>query len=343
MPAGHPTRHVANGFTLVELLVVIAIIGTLVGLLLPAVQSAREAARRSSCQNNLREMGVALHNHESARRSFPPSGQAVATAGSAPWSGQALLLPYTEGDTLFKKIDFSKPYGDQANKDLFPPNGVSALRIPSLCCPSDPGIRSRLNTASGLPEHFPLSYGLSTGLFKVYDPTTKTDGGAAFAPFTPLRANAFTDGLSKTIALSEVKAFAPRAQDLTSLTDTPPATAEAAGALVDASKFAETGHTEWVCGRVLHIGFTATFPPNTFVPYTHSDGRLYDVDICSTREGATPAATTYAAVTSRSHHGGIVSTAFMDGSVRTIANTIDASVWKAMASRAGGENMTGDY
>ncbi len=342
----HPSRRGRPvGFTLVELLVVITVIGTLVGLLLPAVQQAREAARRSSCQNNLRQLAMAMHNHESAKNYFPPSGQAVAASGNAPWSGQALILPYVEGDTLFKTIDFTKPYGDPANTSIpgMAQYGVAPLRIDLLVCASDPNIRPRLD-GSGVAQHYPLSYGLCTGVYKVWDPATNTDGGSAFAPFTKLRPNAFSDGLSKTLAMSEVKAFTPRSQDISGLTATPPASAADAAALVPSGSFStDSGHTEWVCGRTLHNGFTTAFPPNTGVPYTHSDGRQYDVDICSSREGRTPASTTYAAVTSRSYHAGLVSSAFMDGSVRTIANSIDAGLWKALSTRAGGEIIAGDY
>ena len=340
------TRQLQRGgaraaFTLVELLVVIAIIGVLVGLLMPAVQAAREAARRSSCQNNLRQLGLALHNFEAANSSFPPSSWAVSTA-SDPWSGQARMLPYLEGDSLFKKVDFSKPYADQANKDLFPPNGVAALKVDVLVCPSEINSRSRLDGA-GVPAHFPLSYGLCTGVFKVYDPATKTDGGTAFAPFAKLNARGFTDGLSKTLALSEIKAFTPRSQEISGMSDPPPASPAAASALASAGTFGQTGHTEWVCGRTLQTGFTTTFPPNTIVPYAHSDGVTYDIDICGSREGISTTNATYAAVTSRSHHAGLVSSAFMDGSVRTIANSIDGSLWKAISTRAGGESVAGDY
>ncbi|MFM8703539.1 MAG: DUF1559 domain-containing protein [Planctomycetia bacterium] len=344
-----PARHIQpfsrrSGFTLVELLVVIAIIGTLVGLLLPAVQMAREAGRRSACQNNLRQLGIALQNFETARKCFPPSGQNVTTSGSAPWSGQALLLPYVEGDTLFRRIDFTKSYSDEANTNSSaqPPYGVSPLRIDLLVCASDPNMKVR-NDPAGVPQHYPLSYGLCTGIYKVYDPATQTDGGAAFGPFTRLRPNAFSDGLSKTLAMSEVKSFTPRSQDISSLTATPPTTAADAGALVDSSTFAETGHTEWVCGRTLHTGFTTTFPPNTVVPYSHSNGRQYDVDISSSREGLSTTAATYAAVTSRSHHQGIVSSMMMDGSVRTVANGIDRDLWQRLSTRAGDEVISGDY
>ena len=345
--SGPTSPSAATGFTLVELLVVIAIIGTLVGLLLPAVQSAREAARRSSCQNNLRQLGLALHNHENAKRHFPPSAQAVGTTGNAPWSGQSLLLPYVEGDTLFKKIDFTQSYGASVNTTIsgMPPNGVAPMRIDLLVCPSEIKAQPVMDTSvtPNIPKHFPLSYGLCTGIQQVWDPAAAVkDGGTAFAPFTKLRSNAFSDGLSKTLAMSEVKAFTARSQDVSDLSALLASPADVA-AKVDASKFSDLGHTEWVCGRTLHIGFTTTFPPNTVVPYTHSDGKSYDIDISSSREGLNDSAATYAVVTSRSHHVGAVSAALMDGSVRSVANSIDGGLWKELSTRARGEPLTGDY
>ncbi|MFM9197246.1 MAG: H-X9-DG-CTERM domain-containing protein, partial [Planctomycetia bacterium] len=89
-------------------------------------------------------------------------------------------------------------------------------------------------------------------------------------------------------------------------------------------------------------GFTTTFPPNTVVPYT-VNGRQYDVDISSSREGLSSTAVTYAAVTSRSHHQGVVSSAMMDGSVRTVANGVDLDLWRNLSTRAGNETLSGDY
>lgn len=326
------------GFSLVELLVVIAIVATLIGLLLPAVQSAREAARCMACQNNLRQLGLAMHNFESARKCFPPSAQGLSrNAVGTPWSGQAMILPYLEGDTLYKKIDFTQAYSGTANNAL---NAMIATqRVDVLVCASDP---KATPTADG--KHFPLNYGLNVGEYLVYDPATRVGGSGGFSPFVGLRQAQFGDGLSKTLALSEVKAKTPRSQDIATMPAMPPTAADQAAALAGSGVFgAESGHSEWVCGRALHIGFTTTFPPNTTVAYTHTDGVNYDIDIGSFRE-KTPAAAsndqpvpTRAIVTSRSHHVGVVNTAMMDGSVRSFANATDAGVWQGLGTRAGGE------
>ena len=325
-----------RGFTLVELLVVIAIVATLIGMLLPAVQSAREAARRSACQNNLRQLALAFSNHENAKRHFPPSALAVAEADKAPWSGQAAMLPFIEGDTLFRRIDFTKPYSDAANTSLFPPNGVAATRVDALICPTEPNARPVLDTATGVAKHFPLNYGLNTGTYLVHDPATGLNGGGAFAPFAKLKASAFGDGLSKTVAMAEVKAFTPRAQDVASLPATPFASPAEVTSFMASGWSADAGHTEWVCGRTLHIGFTTTFPPGTVVPHVVG-GTTYDVDVSSVREGVMPAGVTRAAVTSRSHHGSLVNASFMDGSVRSIGTDVELAVWRAIGTRAGGE------
>ena len=173
---------------------------------------------------------------------------------------------------------------------------------------------------------------------------------AAPSPFTNLRASVYTDGLSKTIAMSEVKARTPRSQDIGSMPATAPTDPTGIAALVTSGSFsADGGHTEWVCGRTLHIGFTTTLPPNTVVSYTHSDGRVYDVDVFSVRElsptKASDNSTTSVrgVVTSRSHHRDMVNVAMMDGSVRSIGSGIERSTWQALGSRAGGEAIGGDY
>lgn len=324
------------GFTLVELLVVIAIIGILVGLLLPAVQAAREASRRSSCQNNLRQLGVAMHNYESAFGVFPPSAITDGGAASQPWSGQAMLLPFLEGDSTFALIDFNVGYHHAINTAKFPPYGIAATRSPVLICPSDPNDRARLNTATNLPEHYPLCYGMNVGMYQIYDPVARADGGATFVVNGRIGPAAIVDGLSNTLAMSEVKAYSPRFHDAT-LPTTPPATPAAVAASIGGGAWSATsGHTEWVCGRAIHTGFTTTFSPNTKVPYT-TGGITYDIDVCSSREGRNLTDVTYGVITSRSYHPGGVNSLLVDSSVRFISDSIDLSAWRALGTRSGGE------
>src|SRR5688572_19286757 len=123
-------------FTLVELLVVIAIIGVLVAILLPAVQAAREAARRTSCTNNIRQVALAIANYESARRHFPTSFDwNFTTPDTTSWSIQAKILPYLEEGSLYKHINFSLSY----NSTLMPDGSrLQATAIPPYLCASEP-------------------------------------------------------------------------------------------------------------------------------------------------------------------------------------------------------------
>src|SRR5437762_1568814 len=129
-----------KGFTLIELLVVIAIIAVLIALLLPAVQAAREAARRAQCVNNLKQLGLALHNYESGNTSFPPAGKAINLTTSPPsvmfadtgWSAQARLLSYMEGSSQFNALNFAVEYNDASGCNF---TGASAV-IGIFLCPS---------------------------------------------------------------------------------------------------------------------------------------------------------------------------------------------------------------
>ena len=126
-------KRCKNGFTLVELLVVIAIIGTLVALLLPAIQAARESARKASCRNNLRQIGVAMHNYESAYGKLPPGYKyAAGNQGNAlGFSWGAMLLPFMELQSMYDAFDFRKPIYDNMNA------AVREIHIATLLCPTD--------------------------------------------------------------------------------------------------------------------------------------------------------------------------------------------------------------
>jgi prepilin-type N-terminal cleavage/methylation domain-containing protein len=341
LPGARPSDR--PGFTLVELLVVIAIVGVLVALLLPAVQAAREAARRMSCGNNLKQLGLALHNYESAFKRFPSSAITRGGSSTQPWSGQSFLLPYVEGDTIFRRIDFSIGYHHPDNRSQFPPYGVAATRVPVLLCPSEVNDRPRLNASTNIPEHYPLNYAMSVGEYLVWNPMTRQDGGGAFAPNSRFATAHFVDGLSNTVGFAEVKAFTPRFHDANTLPSAPPALPQSASVSHVGGIWSATGgHTEWVCGRAIHTGFTTTFTPQTPFLFQHSDGKTYDIDVSGIREGTDQTSITSAIITSRSYHAGLVHGLLMDGSVRPVNSNIQPNIWRAMGTRAGGEVLSGD-
>jgi prepilin-type N-terminal cleavage/methylation domain-containing protein/prepilin-type processing-associated H-X9-DG protein len=181
-------------FTLIELLVVIAIIAVLIGLLLPAVQKVREAAARAQCQNNLKQIGLGLHNHHDAKQVLPPGYAATADyPGTAPgWGWSAFLLPYIEQDTLFRQLDTRQPVHTQ-------PTIQTVVR--AYLCPSD------LPPAGAFPvvdvtltpicTAAPSSYAATVGddATEIDDP----DGNGVFFRNSAVRLTDILDGTSNTV------------------------------------------------------------------------------------------------------------------------------------------------
>jgi prepilin-type N-terminal cleavage/methylation domain-containing protein len=324
-----------RAFTLVELLVVIAIIGILVAILLPAVQAAREAARRTECSNNLKQLSLAVHNYASLLGKLPPSTtldlSTTDTSNNLAWGVHGRILPFMEQGSLYHQVDISQPWDFQT--------AIDGLKVPSFSCPSDPKAYDLRDPGGGRAKLWPTTYGFNMGTWFVFDPRTRTGGDGAFYPDSRLSFAAFTDGTSNTLMIAEVKAW----QDYTRnggppSPNRPNTAAEASAAVASAPDYKNTGHTEWPDGRVHHTGFTATMTPNTRVPYMVG-GREVDADYNSWQEGRNGSAgnPTYAIITSRSHHPGIVQVALMDGSVRNVSQTIELVVWRSLATRAGGE------
>jgi prepilin-type N-terminal cleavage/methylation domain-containing protein/prepilin-type processing-associated H-X9-DG protein len=338
---------IKRGFTLVELLVVVAIIGVLIGLLLPAVQAARESARRSSCINNLKQLGLAMQNYHDARNGFPygfsdsgadpsPHPFKAATSsdvftGSATVSGDPLsyhrrdmwfhrLLPFTEEQSISDAYEADRAWfvhqiGTSTNPKVAS-RTLPGVLISMYKCPSDPishGVRS-VNSGY-MVGNYAVCYG-SAGY------TGNTPG--MFGPRTIANAvighatKHCTDGTSKTIMASEGIVRGPKTGTF---------------------QFGEIG-AYWHGGGWGEYGFSTQEPPNTTVS---------DVNygcVTTTWPGAPCTANTTSSATlrnyARSMHVGGVNAVFCDGSVRGVDNTVASGVWRNLGDKRDG-NPVGDF
>ncbi|QDU37938.1 Type II secretion system protein G precursor [Maioricimonas rarisocia] len=328
-------RFRRRGFTLIELLVVIAIIAILIALLLPAVQQAREAARRTQCKNNLKQLGLALHNYADANRYLPP-GAAVdltvtSTGNNGSWGVHGRLLPYLEQGNLYNNVDLSIAWDFQT--------AIDGLKIPTFGCPSDPGSDQLRDPGGGKSKLYPTNYGFNYGTWFVFNPANGQGGNGAFYPNSKLSFAAFVDGTTNTLLAADVKAWQPYTRNGGPASTTIPQTiADAEAAVASGAQYKNTGHTEWPDGRVHHTGVTTTLTPNSRVEYDNGT-EIVDADFNSWQEGKDGSAgsPTYAIITSRSFHEGTVNVALIDGSARSVSENIDLGLWRALGTRNQGE------
>ncbi len=333
------------GFTLIELLVVIAIIGVLIALLLPAVQAAREAARRMQCTNNLKQMGLALHNYESSVGSLPPTLCITGTTSTVTWTNgfgaHPRIMPYAEQGPLFNAINFDLDMATVYNTT------VRVQVINMLICPSENKPSYRETSGGKLAIS---NYGYVVGDWFVWGGLgSSVAGRSAFGPNLSRRLADFTDGLSNTLWASEGKAFMDYIRDCPSLANinTPNGIPSP-----DADPYAVApeylsgcvlkpgeGRTEWYESGAHHSGITTAWPPNRRI--VGGPGKIYpDTDLNSNREKL--GKPTYAAATARSYHPGGVNALFGDGSVKFIKSSISGQNWRSLGTVAGGEIVGSD-
>ncbi len=313
-------------FTLIELLVVIAIIGVLVSLLLPAVQKVREAANRASCQNNLKQLGLALQNYHTSNQCFPPgqthikfpSGQVVGYS----WITQ--ILPYVEMDNLYKKYDFNQ---DWASSTSLPSanetSGVIGTRIKLLRCPSAPSKRGETTRSMTDYSAVNLSHTdgdvLDTKYYGLPNPGPKfNNSGILFnngtvalgGDTTGINASEIYDGTSNTLMIVEDAGRNPCWVNGT----------QVSGPGIDCSggPWANPGNQVIVRGSVPGTT-TKGGPQGTCAVNCTNNHEIY------------------------AFHPGIANVVFGDGSVRSLRSNVDLFTLQHLITRAGGEVISGDF
>ena len=313
MNARPPLRRTARGFTLIELLVVIAIIGILIALLLPAVQAAREAGRKTQCGNNLKQMGLALTQYHGTHNSFPPakiySGHCAASNGglglTLNTTGFALILPFLEEANLHRSMNFSLASVDDAiapNLNIVGPSAANAtaiaINVKTFLCPSDV-YAPPFNGAQR--SNYLFNGGGYTELDCAATGQPKKNLQGAFYSDLSTKIDVdFRDGLSGTVLVGESVQ----------------------------SKFSPTSGPYWGGGY-----FTSSHG-RVVSPALANEYKFYLPNAAWAEPN--PSKLSYAYVFSSRHPGGVQSV-FGDGSVKYIKNSIDGQIWYSMHTIKNGE------
>jgi prepilin-type N-terminal cleavage/methylation domain-containing protein/prepilin-type processing-associated H-X9-DG protein len=331
-----------RGFTLIELLVVVSIIAVLIALLLPAVQAARESARRAQCVNNLKQIGLAVLNYESTNRALPPNGMCTSTRGSNlacstyfPALGmKPRLLPFMEQVALYDSINM------KGNDFNYPANAtVDTTQVASFLCPSDNNVPTGTQTVGGVARvinytNYPNNIGLWRG-----NNGNRFDGPAYNLGESQLGGTvtltSVKDGASNTAIFSEFtrgKNIATQSSRFTVYMDP---TNPASGAYPDLTVlqrscdtattiYSNTRGAYWMHTDVgLGGGYTHIQTPNKKACVFHGDGYHSGQGI----------------IGPSSNHGNGVNLALLDGSVRFIKDSIGSKTWWALATHKGGETI----
>ncbi len=333
-----------RAFTLIELLVVIAIIAVLIGLLLPAVQKVRSTAARIKCSNNLKQLGVALHNYEGAVGKWPPLYPGMAPNSTAfnykyTWSVLAQLNPYLEQTSIYNSMDLTQPMYDAANQITVQNRFAVVQRVPIFLCPSDRGVP--VSSAYGVTDMGPTNYvanhgsGVSGGGYG-----SPIAGDGVFPAVNGIRITDIADGTSNTAAMSEsilgdgaeVSPAQPGDETVAykylGYTGTLPSDATCAATPQSWNGYNRRGFM-WASGEARCVSYNHYYTPNA---------RNFD---CIANDPTQ----TYIAVgyrAARSRHTGGVNVLLADGSVRLVNESVAPQTWRALGTRTGGE-VVGDY
>ena len=326
-PLPHTTRPPRAGFTLIELLVVIAIIAILVAILLPAVQQAREAARRTQCKNSLKQLGLAMRNYAGTHQALPPIG----ATGNYSYSPQAQVLPFLDAGGLHDLIDFDEPlivgpsWLSQSNPLL---SDVVRRTLPVLLCPSDAGNPFTEDRYGQTWAGGNYLVNLGSGAGTTYVDRVPSDG--LFWKGSSVRFRDMTDGASNTLLMSE-SLFGDRVSDASTTTLTS----------VD-RQMARTGmggppgaHT----GESLAAGPKTSYRGNRLETWIRGLGYSTAVNGFLTPNSEQPDVAHHgdAIMAARSAHAGGVQAVMADGRVIFASDSVDRSVWRALFTRGGGE------